>query len=137
MKLSYRERLLGLYIGVDATIVDQYAAPMEKFRRLVYGVMIVAAGDGNAAAVAATVATAGGVRGVGTAGAAPSPRAGDAVAATDTDTDSGDPEPGLAIPSLAFSAALAVALSFRTGALCDGRKRRTVMRLSKAPAQLR
>ena len=35
LKLSYRERLLGLYIGVDATIVDQYAAPMEKFRRLV------------------------------------------------------------------------------------------------------
>ena len=31
MRISYCERLLGLYIGVDATIDDQYRGPIEKF----------------------------------------------------------------------------------------------------------
>ena len=31
VRISYCERLLGLYIGVDATIDDQYRGPIEKF----------------------------------------------------------------------------------------------------------
>ena len=31
LRISYCERLLGLYIGIDATIDDQYRAPLQKF----------------------------------------------------------------------------------------------------------
>ena len=34
LKISYRERLLGLYIGTKATIADQYMDPMKKFDTL-------------------------------------------------------------------------------------------------------
>ena len=30
VRLSYKERLLGLFIGPDATITDQFARPMSK-----------------------------------------------------------------------------------------------------------
>ena len=34
LKISHRERLLGLYIGTKATIADQYTGPMKKFDAL-------------------------------------------------------------------------------------------------------
>ena len=34
LRISYRERLLGLHIGLDATLDDQYLAPLAKFERL-------------------------------------------------------------------------------------------------------
>ena len=34
LKISYKERLLGVYIGPLATIEDQYADPMAKFEKL-------------------------------------------------------------------------------------------------------
>ena len=31
IKISYKERLLGIFIGLNATIWDQYNIPIEKF----------------------------------------------------------------------------------------------------------
>ena len=33
LRVSYRERLLGLFLGLDATMADQFAQPLHKFER--------------------------------------------------------------------------------------------------------
>ena len=35
IKISYKERLLGISIGLNATIWDQYSKPVEKFEKAI------------------------------------------------------------------------------------------------------
>ena len=35
IKISYKERLLGIFIGLNATIWDQYSKPVEKFEKAI------------------------------------------------------------------------------------------------------
>ena len=35
IKMSYKERLLGIFIGLNATIWDQYSIPIEKFEKAI------------------------------------------------------------------------------------------------------
>ena len=35
IKISYNERLLGIFIGLNATIWDRYKKPVEKFEKAI------------------------------------------------------------------------------------------------------